>query len=53
MTVFDVIVHHAPLIGLLFFFTFFVGMAAWVYRPGAKAKYQSFASIPFEENKDE
>lgn len=53
MTAFDWVVHHAPLIGLLFFFMFFVGMAAWVYRPGAKAKYQSFASIPFEETKDE
>lgn len=53
MTVLDWIADNAPEIGLLFFFLFFVVMTVWVYRPGAKKEYQSFASIPFEENKDD
>ena len=36
--------------GLLFFFFFFVVMAMWIYRPGAKKKYQDDALIPFKEN---
>ncbi|MGB4056899.1 MAG: CcoQ/FixQ family Cbb3-type cytochrome c oxidase assembly chaperone [Alphaproteobacteria bacterium] len=39
----------AGVAGLLFFFVFFVAMAMWVYRPGAKAKYQNDAHIPFKE----
>lgn len=35
------------LIGLLFFFAFFVLTALWLYRPGAKETYASQASIPF------
>lgn len=44
----DWIAAHAGLIGLLFFFVFFVTMVLWIYRPGAKSRYQKFASIPFE-----
>ena len=32
---------------LLFLFAFFVGMIAWVFRPGATKKYSEPASIPF------
>lgn len=37
---------------LLFFFFFFVGVALWLYRPGAKKKYEEDARIPLrnEEN---
>lgn len=46
----DFLSHHAGLIGLLFFFTFFCGVAVWTFRPGAKKIYKNFGQIPFEEN---
>jgi cbb3-type cytochrome oxidase subunit 3 len=46
----DWISAHAGMIGLLFFFTFFVLMAVWVYRPGSKQNYQKNAFIPLNEN---
>lgn len=46
----DWITHHAGVIGLLFFFIFFVLMTLWVYRPGAKKNYQDKANIPFKKN---
>ncbi|MCB1592168.1 MAG: cbb3-type cytochrome c oxidase subunit 3 [Alphaproteobacteria bacterium] len=45
----DWISQNAGLAGLLFFFLFFVLMALWVYRPGAKKTYQDYASIPLKE----
>lgn len=39
----------AGVAGLLFFFVFFVAMAAWIFRPGAKEKYQKDAQIPLKE----
>ena len=42
------------LIGLLFFFVFFMGVVLWVFRPGSKTKYKEDARIPLEEeNSDE
>lgn len=41
---------NAGLIGLLFFFSFFVLMALWVYRPGAKPDYDRKARIPLSED---
>lgn len=38
------------LIGLGFFFIFFVLMAAWTLRPSAKKTYEKLARIPLEEN---
>jgi cytochrome c oxidase cbb3-type subunit 4 len=38
------------MIGLLFFFTFFMCMLAWVFRPGARKKYEGDAQIPFRED---
>ncbi len=46
----DWISQNAGLLGLLFFFGFFVLMALWVYRPGAKRRYQEHARIPLKEN---
>lgn len=37
------------LIGLLFFFVFFVGVVFWAFRPGSKNKYREDARIPLEE----
>lgn len=45
----DWLTENAGLIGLLFFFSFFVLMALWVYRPGAKRNYQDKAYIPLKE----
>ena len=49
----DWISHNAGMIGLLFFFTFFVLMVLWLYRPGSKKFYKSQAHIPLEESKYE
>lgn len=49
----DFINSNAGLIGLLLFFVFFTVMAVWVYRPGQKKHYQSFAQIPLEENEND
>lgn len=40
---------NAGLIGLLFFFFFFCGVALWVMRPGSGDVYKNSASIPFKE----
>ncbi len=33
---------------LLFLFLFFVGVVIWVFRPGARRKYEEPANIPFQ-----
>lgn len=38
------------LTGLMFFFTFFIVMLGWIYRPGTKIRYQRHARIPLEES---
>lgn len=45
----DWLAAHAGVIGLAFFFTFFILMAGWVYRPGSRKGYQEKAQIPFKE----
>lgn len=40
----------AGMIGLLFFFLFFCGVAFWTFRPGAKKKYDEIAEIPLKED---
>jgi cbb3-type cytochrome oxidase subunit 3 len=37
------------LIGLLIFFTFFVAMLIWLYRPGTKTYYKNLGKIPLED----
>lgn len=44
---------HAGLVGLLFFFVFFLAVAIWVFRPGARGLYQNHAMIPFREGQEE
>lgn len=41
------------LVGLLFFFTFFVGVAIWAYRPANKQKLEALKQIPFSEESDD
>lgn len=45
----SMILDHAPLVALLFFFTVFVGIAVRTYRPGVKQKLQEQAFIPLKE----
>jgi cbb3-type cytochrome oxidase subunit 3 len=40
----------APLIGLLFFFVFFVSIAIWAMLPSNKTRLQTHADIPTREN---
>lgn len=37
------------LLGLLIFFTFFLAMLIWLYRPGAQKHYKNFGNIPLED----
>lgn len=46
----DFISTHAGMIGLLFFFLFFISVTTWTLRPGAKKAYQGHANIPLEED---
>ena len=46
----DFIAHHAGLIGLLFFFTFFIVLLGWLFRPGSSRDYILKANIPLNED---
>ncbi len=46
----DIFIHYAPVIGLLFFFMVFIGIAAWAMRPSAKQRLQKLAEIPLKED---
>lgn len=48
----DWITSNATLIGLLFFFSFFVAVLIWVFRPGTKDKYKGYGVIPLKEGDD-
>lgn len=41
---------YAGLIGLLFFFGFFVFMLIWIFRPGSAQHYAADAHIPFKDD---
>ena len=43
----------AGLIGLIFFFAVFVGIAIWAFQPGRKQQIESHKYIPLEEESDE
>ena len=42
---------HAGTLGLLIFFVFFMAMTAWIFRPGAKKKYERDAQIPLKDER--
>ncbi|MBC7466650.1 MAG: cbb3-type cytochrome c oxidase subunit 3 [Bdellovibrio sp.] len=41
---------HLTSIGLLLFFTFFVGIVFWVFRKGSKNYYNQSAQMPLEDD---
>lgn len=40
---------YAGVAGLLIFFTIFIGVAVWIYRPGTRNRYTKYAHIPLDE----
>jgi cbb3-type cytochrome oxidase subunit 3 len=46
----DLLAHYAPMIGLLFFFFVFIGIAIWAWRPSAKKEFQRLGMIPLKED---
>lgn len=46
----ETLVTHAPLAGLLFFFSVFVGIAFWALKPSRKATLEAHAHIPLKED---
>ena len=46
----DLFAEYAPVIGLLFFFLVFIGIAISVMLPGTKERFKELANIPLEEN---
>ncbi len=48
----DLIADNATIIGLVFFFSFFVAMLFWICRPGAKTIYKNYGEIPLKEGED-
>jgi len=51
----DFLTENSGIIGLLFFFTFFVVTAIMLWLPGRKKRYEDFGKMPFleDENNDE
>lgn len=49
----DWIATHATLIGLVFFFGFFILTGLWIYRPGSRPHYNKQAYIPLQEDRHE
>lgn len=41
------------MVGLLFFFTFFVVVAVWSYMPRNRKRIEAYKNIPFEGTSDE
>lgn len=46
------ILGNAGVVGLLFFFVFFVVMVTWLFRPNSKNVYESYGEMPLRENED-
>ncbi len=44
---------YAPLVGLIFFFVVFLGIAWRTYHPRRKRSMRDHAEIPFKETRDE
>lgn len=47
----DYLSQHAGLVGLLFFFSVFVGIALWAFLPARKQLVESYKYIPLSEDK--
>lgn len=48
----DYLLKHLPVLGLIFFFIFFVGVMIYVLRPSAKKTLQQYANIPLENSNE-
>ncbi len=46
----DLFFKYAQPFGLLFFFTIFLGINAWVLLPSKKKDFESLANIPLQED---
>jgi cbb3-type cytochrome oxidase subunit 3 len=46
----ELLLSHAPIVGLLIFFIIFCSILVWMVRPGMKQKLQKLAYIPLEED---
>lgn len=46
----DFLIEHSPMIGLIFFFTVFLGIAFWAMQPKRKNTLQQLAQIPLKED---
>jgi len=49
----DFIAAHAGMIGLLFFFSVFMGIAFWAFMPSRKKLIESYKYIPLAEESHE
>lgn len=49
----DTLSHHAGLIGLLFFFSFFSAVLIYVLRPGVREHFRQCGNIPLKDGSDE
>lgn len=49
----DTLSTHAGLVGLVFFFAFFLLVMLWLIRPGAKEYYNAQAKIPLKGDSDD
>ncbi|QPC42649.1 cbb3-type cytochrome c oxidase subunit 3 [Kaustia mangrovi] len=50
---YDALRHFADTWGLVFLFVIFVGVIAFVFRPGSKKKYERDAQIPLKDNDED
>lgn len=41
---------YAPVIGLIFFFSVFLGIIIWALRPANKTRFQGYSAIPLDED---
>lgn len=49
----DFISQHAGMIGLLFFFSAFIGIISWAFMPGTKETIESYKYIPLKEESND
>lgn len=49
----EYISNNAGVIGLVFFFVFFIGVLVWTFRPNAKQHFEQQASIPLKDDVNE
>ncbi len=46
----EFVLEHSTIIGLLFFFVLFMGIAAWALVPSRKTQIESYKHIPLMED---